>query len=202
MAKNELVTVVKGMELANKELEKAVITILTAKAGAESSKWLEATEYNRVLDDDLFSEDFENEKAFASFMGYSPAMMTQFKKAVEFSEKSVMYGDTPLTKDNLTVGKAYSLSALKDDVDKFIEYCIVNDVALLALSDAGIKNVIKDWKKENEAIDSEAHELEEAPTEDASEVEKEEIIEVEYNGMIYGVNVAELVQIARYQKEA
>lgn len=201
MAKNELATVVATMALANKELEKAVVTILTAKAGAENNKWIEATEYSRVINDELFTDDFTDKKSFADFMGYSPAMMSQFLKAVEFVEKGVKYGDTILSSDNLTVGKAYMLSALKEDITTFFNWCYANDREMLAMSDAGLKAVIKEWKKDNEAIDTEATELEEAPIEDASEVEKEEIIEVEYNGYIFGLNVAEMVQMARYQRK-
>ena len=172
MEKQNLVTInTCKFELNNKEFAQAINTILNAEATGKQSVWIIAQAYTNIIENELFSDDFDTCKEFADIMGVSTATITQYKKAVEFITTSEIF-----TANDISVGKAYMLSALKDDVNKFLEWLLVNDKLIEVMSDKALKTAIKEWKKENEAIDTESTESE---NEDENEVENEDENEVE-----------------------
>ena len=174
--KNEVVTMVNGYGLANSELKKAVVNIKTAEVQGKRSAWVIANEYNKIMSDELFEDDFQSKGEFADFMGVSNGLLSQYNKAVEFIRSQV----DRFNPDNTTVGKAYMLSCL-DDLKDFIVYCDSEKIVIEDLSDNGLKQVIKEYKNivtvdETETDETETDETETDETEDPEEVNTLEYI--------------------------
>lgn len=191
---NSLVTINNcKYELTSPELAKAVNTIVKAEATGKQSAWIIATAYATIVENDLFSEDFENAKEFAEVMGVSQATITQYKKAVEFITANEVF-----TANELTVGKAYMLSALKEQLNDFMAWCMSKDILIESLSDSGLKATIKEYKKELEAIDTESEEVTEETTEETTE--EESSLYDELISYIDGMGDDELAKVLEFVK--
>ena len=143
--RNELVTVVNNMGLANKELKKSIVNIKVAELTGKQSAWIVAREYDKIIKGELFEEDFESKGEFATVMGVSAGLISQYTKAVEFIKIHENDTKSMFNADNTTVGKAYMLAGL-EDLNDFIGYCQSEDINILELSDAGLKQTIKAYK--------------------------------------------------------
>lgn len=163
MAKNLLVTI-NNCELSinNDELRKSLTNIVSAEKVSKNSAWIVASEYTKIFDNELYEEDFESAKEFAEIMGVSKSLVSQYRKAYDFIRVNEYF-----TADDITVGKAYMLSGIENLAD-FIAWCDSNSLLITAMSDKCLRNTIKEWEKELEAID-----VEESETEEVEEVEAE-----------------------------
>lgn len=178
-------------ELGCKELKKELKTIVLADEMGKKSAWTVAESYHKIITEELFEEDFENAKEFSEYIGVSKSTISQYVNAVDF----VKNYDTIFSTNKLTVGKAYMLSTLKEDVGMFIEWCEVHDRLIEAMSDKGLKDTIKEWKEELEAVEVEAEEVEaEAEVEEPSEEEFEDVAMIEYGGKVYFIPLDVLAQ--------
>ena len=177
--RNELVTVVNNMGLANKELKKSIVNIKVAELTGKQSAWVIAVEYDKIIKGELFEEDFESKGDFASVMGVSAGLISQYTKAVEFIRLCESDSKSIFSKDNTTVGKAYMLSGL-EDLQDFIGYCQSEDINILELSDGGLKQTIKAYKNMVTVDDTE--EVDDTDeVDDTEEVDDiEEVDKVEY----------------------
>ena len=194
--KNEVVTMVNGYGLANSELKKAVVNIKTAEVQGKRSAWVIANEYNKIMNDELFEDDFQSKGEFADFMGVSNGLLSQYNKAVEFIRSQV----DRFNPDNTTVGKAYMLYCL-DDLKDFIAYCDSEKIVIEELSDNGLKQVIKEYKNivtvdETERDETETDETETDDTDDAEEVNTLEYIKE----LIADLTPEELKELKAYVK--
>lgn len=189
--KNEVVTMVNGYGLANSELKKAVVNIKTAEVQGKRSAWVIANEYNKIMSDDLFEDDFQSKSEFADFMGVSNGLLSQYNKAVEFIRSQV----DRFNPDNTTVGKAYMLSCL-DDLKDFIAYCDSEKIVIEELSDNGLKQVIKEYKNIVTVDETETDETETDETEDAEEINTLEYIKE----LIADLTTEELKELKAYVK--
>ena len=156
MAKNLLVTI-NNCELSinNDELRKSLTNIVSAEKVSKNSAWIVAGEYTKIFDNELYEEDFESAKEFAEIMGVSKGLVSQYRKAYDFIRVNEYF-----TADDITVGKAYMLSGI-DNLADFIAWCDSNSLLIKAMSDKCLRNTIKEWKKELEAIDVEDPETDE-----------------------------------------
>ena len=170
--RNELVTVVNNMGLANKELKKSIVNIKVAELTGKQSAWVIAVEYDKIIKGELFEEDFESKGEFASVMGVSAGLISQYTKAVEFIRTCESDTKSMFNKDNTTVGKAYMLAGL-EDLQDFIEYCQSEDINIVELSDAGLKQTIKAYKSMVVVDDTE--EVEDTDTEEVEDMDTEEV---------------------------
>lgn len=139
--------------LANKELAKSIIAINKAVETGNKSSWTVAEEFNRIIADELFEDDFDNEKQFAEFVGISKAYMSQCKRAVDFknSHPSV---DT-------TVNKAYIFSTV-DDFEDFQSWVLdTYNAQPWEFSDKAVKDLIKEYNAKDEVVE-EVEEIEES----------------------------------------
>lgn len=154
--------------LLNKELAKSVNEINKAVIEGNKSSWRVAEELTRIVEDELFEEDFDTEKQFAEFVGLSKSYFSQCKSAVRFKEQ---YGlDT-------TVNKAYLFSTL-EDYNEFADWVLTEYGAQpTEFADKAIKDLIKEFKnKDVEPVE----ETEEEPAEDIiDEVEEVNNIMIE-----------------------
>ena len=189
--KNEVVTMVNGYGLANLELKKAVVNIKTAEVQGKRSAWVIANEYNKIMSDELFEDDFQSKGEFADFMGVSNGLLSQYNKAVEFIRTQI----DRFNPDNTTVGKAYMLSCL-DDLKDFIAYCDSETIVIEELSDNGLKQVIKEYKNIVTVDETETDETETDETEEAEEVNTLEYIKE----LIADLTPEELKELKAYVK--
>ena len=190
MKKNEMMNVTNNTALSNSELNTKVESIRKAVELGITSTWVQAKAYFDIVSDELYDDDFENLADFASYMGVSKGLISQYTKAWEYYDTNTGLFEF----DKLTVGKTYILSTLKDKAVEFKNWCASNNRDLYSMSDAGLKKTIKEWKDENEAVEVDATEETEAVEQDTEAVEQEEIIRIEYNGNIYDIPATVLEQ--------
>lgn len=165
MAKNLLVTINNcELSIANDELRKSLTNIVSAEKVSKNSAWIVASEYTKIFDNELYEEDFESAKEFAEIMGVSKGLVSQYRKAYDFISVNEYF-----TANDITVGKAYMLSCIENLAD-FISWCDSNSLSITAMSDKCLRNTIKEWRKELEAIDVEESET----VEEVDEVEEAE----------------------------
>lgn len=165
MAKNLLVTVNNcELSITNDELRKSLTNIVSAEKVSKNSAWIVAGEYTKIFDNELYEEDFESAKEFAEIMGVSKGLVSQYRKAYDFISVNEYF-----TANDITVGKAYMLSGIENLAD-FIAWCDSNSLLITAMSDKCLRNTIKEWKKELDAIDVEESET----VEEVDEVEEAE----------------------------
>ena len=165
MAKNLLVTVNNcELSITNDELRKSLTNIVSAEKVSKNSAWIVAGEYTKIFDNELYEEDFESAKEFAEIMGVSKGLVSQYRKAYDFISVNEYF-----TANDITVGKAYMLACIENLAD-FISWCDSNSLSITAMSDKCLRNTIKEWKKELEAIDVEESET----VEEVDEVEEAE----------------------------
>lgn len=138
-------TVASVTTLASKELTVELFNIMNAINEGNKSAWDIARAYKRIIDDELFDEDFENVQEFALYVGVSKSTISQYIKAVEFVEKHEFGFDM------FTVGSAYLLSTLTDEefID-FVKWAEEQEIDLTTMSVKALRNLIKEYDCKDE----------------------------------------------------
>ena len=191
MKKNEMMNTTNNTALSNSELNTKVESIRKAVELGITSTWVQAKAYFDIVSDELYDDDFENLADFASYMGVSKGLISQYTKAWEYYDNNTGLFEF----DKLSVGKTYILSTLKEKAVEFRNWCNSNNRDLYSMSDAGLKKTIKEWKDELEAVEVDVTEETEAVEQGTEEVEEQtELIRIEYNGNIYDIPAEVLEQ--------
>lgn len=138
-------TVASVTTLSSKELTVELFNIMNAINEGNKSAWDIARAYKRIIDDELFDEDFENVQEFALYVGVSKSTISQYIKAVEFVEKHEFGFDM------FTVGSAYLLSTLTDEefID-FVKWAEEQEIDLTTMSVKALRNLIKEYDNKDE----------------------------------------------------
>ena len=138
-------TVANVTTLSSKELTVELFNIMNAINEGNKSAWEVARAYKRIIDDELFEEDFENAQEFALYVGVSKSTITQYIKAVEFVEKHEFGFEM------FTVGSAYLLSTLTDEefID-FVKWAEEQEIDLTTMSVKALRNLIKEYDSKDE----------------------------------------------------
>ena len=138
-------TVASVTTLSSKELTVELFNIMNAINEGNKSAWEIARAYKRIIDDELFDEDFENIQEFALYVGVSKSTISQYIKAVEFVEKHEFGFDM------FTVGSAYLLSTLTDEefID-FVKWAEEQEIDLTTMSVKALRNLIKEYDCKDE----------------------------------------------------
>ena len=160
-------TVASVTTLSSKELTVELFNIMNAINEGNKSAWEVARAYKRIIDDELFDEDFENVQEFALYVGVSKSTISQYIKAVEFVEKHEFGFDM------FTVGSAYLLSTLTDEefID-FIKWSEEQNIDLTTMSVKALRNLIKEYDSKD---DVEEDIIEDSTdNEDSSELDEDE----------------------------
>ena len=141
-------TVANVTTLSSKELTVELFNIMNAINEGNKSAWEVARAYKRIIDDELFDEDFENLQEFALYVGVSKSTISQYIKAVEFVEKHEFGFDM------FTVGSAYLLSTLTDEefVD-FVKWAEEQEIDLTTMSVKALRNLIKEYDSKDDVED-------------------------------------------------
>ena len=143
---NEMgLTVASVTTLSSKELTVELFNIMNAINEGNKSAWDIARAYKRIIDDELFDEDFENVQEFALYVGVSKSTISQYIKAVEFIEKHEFGFDM------FTVGSAYLLSTLTDEefID-FVKWAEEQEIDLTTMSVKALRNLIKEYDSKDD----------------------------------------------------
>lgn len=140
-----VLTVANVTTLASKELTVELFNIMNAINEGNKSAWEIARAYKRIIDDELFDEDFENVQEFALYVGVSKSTISQYIKAVEFVEKHEFGFDM------FTVGSAYLLSTLTDEefID-FVKWAEEQNIDLTVMSVKALRNLIKEYDSKDD----------------------------------------------------
>lgn len=138
-------TVASVTTLASKELTVELFNIMNAINEGNKSAWEIARAYKRIIDDELFDEDFENVQDFALYVGVSKSTISQYIKAVDFVEKHEFGFDM------FTVGSAYLLSTLTDEefID-FVKWAEEQNIDLTTMSVKALRNLIKEYDSKDD----------------------------------------------------
>ena len=140
-----VLTVASVTTLSSKELTVELFNIMNAINEGNKSAWEVARAYKRIIDDELFDEDFENVQEFALYVGVSKSTISQYIKAVEFVEKHEFGFDM------FTVGSAYLLSTLTDEefID-FVKWAEEQEIDLTTMSVKALRNLIKEYDSKDD----------------------------------------------------
>ena len=160
-------TVANVTTLASKELTVELFNIMNAINEGNKSAWEVARAYKRIIDDELFDEDFENIQEFALYVGVSKSTISQYIKAVEFVEKHEFGFDM------FTVGSAYLLSTLTDEefID-FVKWAEEQEIDLTTMSVKALRNLIKEYDSKDNVEDDIIEDS--TDNEDSSELDEDE----------------------------
>ena len=160
-------TVANVTTLASKELTVELFNIMNAINEGNKSAWEVARAYKRIIDDELFDEDFENIQEFALYVGVSKSTISQYIKAVEFVEKHEFGFDM------FTVGSAYLLSTLTDEefID-FVKWAEEQEIDLTTMSVKALRNLIKEYDSKDNVEEDIIEDS--TDNEDSSELDEDE----------------------------
>lgn len=138
-------TVASVTTLSSKELTVELFNIMNAINEGNKSAWEVARAYKRIIDDELFDEDFENVQEFALYVGVSKSTISQYIKAVEFVDKH------EFDYSMFTVGSAYLLSTLTDEefID-FVKWVEEQNIDITSMSVKAIRNLIKEYESKDD----------------------------------------------------
>lgn len=159
-------TVASVTTLSSKELTVELFNIMNAINEGNKSAWDIARAYKRIIDDELFDEDFENVQEFALYVGVSKSTISQYIKAVEFVEKHEFGFDM------FTVGSAYLLSTLTDEefID-FVKWAEEQEIDLTTMSVKALRNLIKEYDSKDDVEDDVIEDS--TDNEDSSELDED-----------------------------
>ena len=161
-------TVANVTTLSSKELTVELFNIMNAINEGNKSAWEIARAYKRIIDDELFDEDFDNVQEFALYVGVSKSTISQYIKAVEFVEKHEFGFDM------FTVGSAYLLSTLTDEefID-FIRWAEALGYDLTTMSVKALRNLIKEYDSKDEVEEDVIEDSTDDSNESDEDVEEE-----------------------------
>ena len=186
MSKYELTTV-DTTALSSKALTKEVATMSKAFAEGTKAVWKVAVSLTKIVNRELWKDDFESLRKLYDFLGFDAGTATQYTKAVDFMKK---HGFVETNKDGsikvdsfkASQGVAYQLAKL-DDYEEFERWFIENhsDESVLQYSVKGIRALIKEYndcknpkKETKEETTEEAKEETEKPSEENNGIASKE----------------------------
>lgn len=172
--------------LANKELAKSILSINKAVEAGNKSSWAVAEEFTRIISEELFEDDFDNEKQFAEFVGITKGYLSQCKHAVDFKNA--------FPNIETTVSKAYLFSTIEDFED-FQNWVLEEyNAQPYEFSDKVVKDLIKEYKTKDEEPVEESVEDDIVDVDEIEEVNNIMIEVVDNDGIRYIVPLTVLNQ--------
>ena len=164
-------TVASVTALSSQELSVELFNIMESIRQGNKSAWEIARAYSRIVNEELFDEDFDTLKDFATYVGVSPATITQYCKAVELIDNQ-----PDMHEDMFTVGSAYLLASLGEELGEFIAFEEAKGNHVEGMSVGIMKDEIKSFKHRNdEPVQESDEESEESENEDIEDAETEPI---------------------------
>lgn len=176
--KNELVTIT-GTEISfnNKQLNTATRNIYGYVFGMEKNKFKMAAEMSRILENNLFVDDFDNFETYAGkvfnlkkAMAYNYAAIG--KDWIARNEKGNPTGESILPHDTVDYQITKILALMKVGIEQATEWANNGTISPF-MSVKEIKDVVKEWETKQNAIDVEATETENEPETETESAEQE-----------------------------
>ena len=162
-------------EIANKELKKSFSEINKAISTIGRNTWKVADEIAKIVNDELYKEDFENLHELAKVVGMSASNISRMSRVSllknKYYEKLEKFSVSCVS-EMLTVAEKVDENAFLT----FLNFLLHEDI----LTVAGVRKYAKNFLEETEEV-----EIEE--TEEAEIEEMEEIYDVEFDGVVYQV---------------
>lgn len=175
-------------KLANKDLRFNLTQMDSALKSAKKSAWKYAVALQKIINLELYVDDFKNIGELCKYVSISKATASQYVGAVDcMMEHNWLYNDKGEVAPLYSVGNAYLLSTLKEDFDSFFEYCNEKQICTTALSQAELKKIIKEFRNsiESEILSEEtAEETAEETTKETAEETTEETTEEKEMSML------------------
>lgn len=176
--KQELVTIT-GTEISfnNKQLDTATRNIYGYVFGMEKNKFKMAAEMSRILENNLFVDDFDNYETYAGkvfnlkkAMAYNYASIG--KDWIARTEKGNPTGESILQHDTLDYQITKILALMKVGAEQATEWAN-NGTINPFMSVKEIKDIVKNWESKQNAIDVDATETENEPETETESAEQE-----------------------------
>lgn len=176
--KQELVTIT-GTEISfnNKQLDTATRNIYGYVFGMEKNKFKMAAEMSRILENNLFVDDFDNYETYAGkvfnlkkAMAYNYAAIG--KDWIARTEKGNPTGESILQHDTLDYQITKILALMKVGAEQATEWAN-NGTINPFMSVKEIKDIVKNWESKQNAIDVDATETENEPETETESAEQE-----------------------------
>lgn len=138
---NELMTL-NTTELSNKKLVTQFTRINKAIETGNKSKWTIADSIKTIVVDELYTEDFENEKKLADAFGMSRSNLNKMKNASIYHDEIVELADW-------TVTKIMEILVIpKDAVEQFlVDYEVKSTDSVKSIRDA-----VSTWKEDTSVV--------------------------------------------------
>ena len=176
---NELVKI-KTEEIANKELKKSFLEINKAVSTIGRNTWKVADEIAKIVNDELYKEDFENLHELSKVVGMSASNISRMSRV------SVLKNKYYEKLEKFSVSCVSEMLTVAEKVDEnmfltFLGLLLENEITTVS----GIRKYVKKF------LEVEEVETEEVETEEIEEVEteetEEEIFDVEFDGVTYKI---------------
>ena len=137
-------TTINTTELVNKKLGTQLNNIKKAVETGNNQQWKIADAIAKIVDDELFIDDFESEKNLASVLGMSRSNLNKMKNASNYHKEVSEL-------NAFTLSKVMELLVIpKEDIVSFLdEYMVTASSTVREVRDA-----VSDWKDENVVAES------------------------------------------------
>ena len=182
---NELMKI-ETNEIANKELKKSFSEINKAVSTIGRNTWKVADEIAKIVNYELYKEDFENLHELSKVVGMSASNISRMSRV------SVLKNKYYEKLEKFSVSCVSEMLTVAEKVDEnsfitFLNFLLREDISTVA----GIRKYAKNFLEVEETEETEEVETEEVETEETEEVEteetEEEIYDVEFDGATYQI---------------
>ena len=137
-------TTINTTELVNKKLGAQLNNIKKAVETGNNQQWKIADAIETIVDDELFIDDFESEKNFASVLGMSRSNLNKMKKASHYHKEVSEL-------NAFTLSKVMELLVIpKEDIVAFLDEYMVTASSTVR----EVREAVSDWKDENVVAES------------------------------------------------
>ena len=181
---NELVKI-ETNEIVNKELKKSFSEINRAVSTIGKNTWKVADEIAKIVNDELYKEDFENLHELSKVVGMSASNISRMSRV------SLLKNKYYEKLDRFSVSCVSEMLTVAEKVDEttfltFLALLLENEVTTVS----GVRKYAKKFlevEEEIEETEAEVEEVEETEEVEAEETEEEEIFDVEFDGVTYQI---------------
>ena len=185
---NELVKI-ETNEIVNKELKKSFSEINKAVSTIGRNTWKVADEIAKIVNDELYKEDFENLHELAKVVGMSASNISRMSRV------SVLKNKYYEKLEKFSVSCVSEMLTVAEKVDEnmfltFLGLLLENEITTVV----GIRKYAKKFLEDEAEVEEAEAEVEEAEAEveEVEEVEEteeteEEIFDVEFDGVTYQI---------------
>ena len=172
----------------NAEMNKYMTAINKAETLGKKSAFTIAENVIAIFDTGCWKDDFKTEADLITALGYSPAMLSQWKHAVDYSKK-----DASVKKLGYSVNRAYAFSVLdrKGELEDFRKWCMKNNADIS--TDAKLKDAITHFhgkltpEEKKNSTDAEVKEVKTATAKSNTLEGAVKVVTIEFEGTVFSV---------------